>query len=91
MAFSVRNTRVEDKARAYSARQGTTLAGALKLALDKAMRQPTKPTFDDPEKEAAYQEWLRQIREIQERVAKPPDTGLTGQDVMGWDENGLPT
>ena len=91
MAFSIRNGRVEEKARSYAAQQGTTLTGALELALDHALRALEVPTFDDPEKEAAFQEWLKPIREIQDRVARTPDSGLTEDEIMGWDENGLPT
>lgn len=85
MAFSIRNERVEEKARAYAAQTGTTLTGALEKALDTAMRQQE---IDDA---AAYEEWVRPIRELQARVAAAPDTGLTEDEIMGWDENGLPT
>ena len=91
MAFSIRNSRVEEKARSYAAQQGTTLTGALELALDKALHVPERRPFDDPEREAAFQEWYRPIREASERIGALPDTGPTEQDIMGWDENGLPT
>ena len=85
MAFSIRSNRVEEKARAYAAQTGTTLTGALEKALDTAMTQ------EAADRKAAYEEWVKPIREMQERVALLPDTGLTEQDIMGWDENGLPT
>ncbi len=85
MAFSIRSSRVEEKARAYAAQQGTTLTGALEKALDQAMHQQK---LDD---EAAFEEWVAPIRAMQEAVAKIPDSGLTEDEIMGWDENGLPT
>jgi len=85
MAFSIRNQKVEEKARAYAALQGTTLTGALEMALDQAMRQA------EIDEEAAFEEWVAPIRAMQAAVAKLPDTGLTEDEIMGWDENGLPT
>ncbi len=84
MAFSVRNTRVEEKARAYAARHGTTLTGALDRALDTAMSQ------DDLHAKAEFEAWVAPIRAMQANVAKVRDTGLTEDEIMGWDENGLP-
>ncbi len=85
MAFSVRNMRVEEKARGYAARHGTTLTGALDRALDKAMSQ------EDTDREAAFEAWVAPIRAMQAEVAKLPRSGLTEDEIMGWDENGLPT
>ena len=85
MAFSIRSSRVEEKARAYAARTGTTLTGALERALDTAM------TRDEIDHEAAFQAWVAPIRAMQAEVAKLPDSGLTEDEIMGWDENGLPT
>lgn len=85
MAFSIRSNRVEEKARAYAARHGTTLTGALEKALDKAEAQ--ERAFD----RAAYEEWVAPIRAIQAAYAALPDSGLTEDEIMGWDENGLPT
>jgi antitoxin VapB len=85
MAFSIRNDRVEEKARAYAAKMGVSLTGALELALDKAAAIDTKS------REREYAEWKAFIRDIQAKVAQSSDTGRTEQDVMGWDENGLPT
>jgi antitoxin VapB len=85
MAFSIRSARVEEKARAYAAQHGTTLTGALDRALDKANEQ------EAIERDRAFEEWIKPIREIQAAYAKLPKTGLTEDEIMGWDENGLPT
>jgi hypothetical protein len=85
MAFSIRNQQVEKKARAYAATRGASLTGALEMALDLAL------AHERHERDEAYNEWKAAIREIQKKVAQSPATGLTEQDIMGWDENGLPT
>ena len=85
MAFSIRSSRVEEKARAYAAQQGTTLTGALEKALDQAIAE------DAEAREAAFQEWYAPIRKAQAAWKKLPKTGLTEDEIMGWDENGLPT
>jgi hypothetical protein len=85
MAFSIRSQRVEQKARAYAAQEGTTLTGALERALDAVL---VKPTALD---QAAFEEWYKPIRRAQEEFARLPKTGMTEQEIMGWDENGLPT
>jgi antitoxin VapB len=85
MAFSIRNERVEEKARRYAARHHTTLTGALELALDAAIARDADLRAEE------YRRWKAEIRDIQAEVAKIPDSGRTEQDIMGWDENGLPT
>ena len=85
MAFSIRNDRVEEKARAYAAKHGTSLTGALERALD------TAQAIDAKTREQERAEWKAFIRDIQANVRKRPETGRTEQEVMGWDDNGLPT
>ena len=85
MAFSIRSTKVEQKVRAYAERTGTTLTGALDRALDKAMAQ------EDADHEAVFEAWYAPIRALQKRVAATPDSGLCEDEIMDWDENGLPT
>ncbi len=85
MAFSVRNAAVERKARAFAAAHHTTLTGGLELALDTAVQNEKRA------REAEYHAFKAKIRAIQDRVAKLPDSGLTEDEIMGWDENGLPT
>lgn len=90
MAFSIRSAKVEQKARAYAARTGTTLTGALDRALDMAMAQGAMAQ-DAVDRAAAFETWYAPIREIQKRVAALPSTGLSDDEIMGWDENGVPT
>lgn len=85
MAFSIRSARVEEKARAYAAQEGTTLTGALEKALDKVLEKPVKRD------KRSFEERYAEIQKIQRDYAALGDSGLTEQDIMGWDENGLPT
>lgn len=85
MAFSVRNIQVEKKARAYAARHKTTLTGAIDLALDRA-------AFGDEQLEAIeFEKWWEFLKDLQASYEEAGSNGLTEQDIMGWDENGLPT
>ncbi len=85
MAFSVRNATVERKAREFAAAHNTTLTGGLELALDTA-NQIKKRARD-----ADFEAFMVEIRAIQDAYAALPDSGLSEDDIMGWDDNGLPT
>lgn len=81
MALSIRNRSVEDKVRLLASRRRTSLTQAIEQAVDNELARQSS-------KEEAF---LARIRDIQERVAKLPDTRLSEDEIMGWDENGLPT
>ena len=85
MAFSIRNARVEQKARAYAAETGETLTGALERALDTAM------TPDGTAAREAGREAKRAvIREIQDRIAALPVLDPRPYREILYDEDGLP-
>lgn len=85
MALSIRKQSVELKARALADRRGLTMTGAIEEALDNELAR------DEGEKEERRRRARAIVREIQEAVAAMPDSGLTEDEIMGWDENGLPT
>lgn len=85
MALSIRKQSVELKARALAARRGLTMTGAIEQALDHELAR------DEGEKEERRRRARAIVREIQDAVAALPDSGLTEDEIMGWDENGLPT
>ena len=85
MALSIRKQSVETKARQVAARHGLTMTGAIERALDNEIAR------DEVRREAEFQEALAIVREAQLAYAAAGDNGLTEQDIMGWDENGLPT
>jgi antitoxin VapB len=85
MALSIRKQSVETKARALASRRGLTMTGVIEQALDNEIAR------DAAIKEAEFAEAWSIVREAQAAYAAAPSTGLTEQDIMGWDENGLPT
>jgi hypothetical protein len=85
MGMSIRKQSVETKARYLAGRWGLTMTGAIEQALDNEIER------DAAAKEAEFQAVWAQVREIQKAYAAAEPTGLTEQDIMGWDEDGLPT
>ncbi len=85
MALSIRKQSVETKARALADRRGISMTGAIELALDRELAR------EDAERETEFQRVWAEVRRIQDAYAALPSSGLTEQDIMGWDENGLPT
>ena len=85
MAFSVRNATVERKVREFAQVNGKTLTGGIEYAIDEMNAMKRQKRDED------YATFKAKIRAIQDRVAKLPDSGLTEDEIMGWDENGLPT
>jgi antitoxin VapB len=85
MALSIRKRSVETKARHLAARRGLSMTGAIEQALDNELAR------DHSVKEREFQEALAKLRNAQASFAANPPSGLTEQDIMGWDENGLPT
>ena len=85
MAMSIRKQSVEAKARTLADRRGITMTGAIEQALDNEIAR------DEDVKEERRRRMRAAVREIQDRVAALPDSGLTEDEIMGWDENGLPT
>lgn len=84
MAFSIRNARVEEKARAYAAETGTTLTGALERALDQAM------AGDEAQREQDFAEWYKGIQAIQAEVARLPVLDPRSPEEIVYDEDGIP-
>jgi len=85
MAFSVRNSVVEQKVREFARANGKTLTGGIEYAIDELN------TIRHRQREDDYQAFKARIRAIQERVAHLPDSGLSEDEIMGWDDDGLPT
>ena len=85
MAFSIRNSRVEEKARAYAAETGETLTGALERALDVAMAQNASAARD-----AARDGRWERIEEIQRSFAALPVLDPRSPDDILYDGDGMP-
>ena len=85
VAISIRKQSVETKARHVAMRRGLSMTGAIELALDNEIAR------DKQAKEADFQRALADLREISRSYMSKPSSGLTEQEIMGWDEGGLPT
>lgn len=85
MALSVRAKDVEADARRLAARRNTSVTGAIRMALKNELAN------DDDHRAEELERYMAGIREIQDRVAPYVRKDVTEDDIMGWDENGLPT
>ncbi|MBA4159665.1 MAG: type II toxin-antitoxin system VapB family antitoxin [Gemmatimonadetes bacterium] len=85
MALSIKNPETERLARELARTTGESVTQAVTRALRDRLVRETGRTDD-------LEHWLEGIREIQRRVAQLPvlETG-TDEELLGYDENGLPT
>ena len=86
MALSIRSRSVEEKARKLAALRSTSITAALEQALDRELCNAMG------EKERRKLDFVARVRGIQERVAKLPRLNghLTDDELIGYDDNGLP-
>ncbi|WP_197277141.1 type II toxin-antitoxin system VapB family antitoxin [Sphingomonas profundi] len=88
MALSIKDEELDRKVRRLAALRKTSFTGAIRLAVDNELAREAV----DPEREArrvraeaavkAAQEWFR---------AGPVDWSMTDDEILGYDENGVPT
>lgn len=85
MALSIKNPETERLARELARVTGQSLTEAVTHALRERL---VRETGHDPDTER----WLEEIREIQREVAQlPVYDGRTADEIIGYDENGLPS
>ena len=84
MALSIKNSETEQLARELAEATGENITQAITRALrDRLLRETGRPDVGT---------MLAAIRRIQDRVAALPIVdNRTADDVIGYDENGLPT
>jgi antitoxin VapB len=86
MALSIKNERAEELVRTLAQREGISMTGAIVLAVDNELKRQATVT------EAEKRRRRASIRAIQERIAKQTiDWSLTDDEILGYDEDGLPT
>jgi antitoxin VapB len=86
MALSIKNERAEELVRTLAQREGISMTGAIVLAVDNELKRQAAATEAEKKRRRAA------IRAIQERIAKQTiDWSLTDDEILGYDENGLPT
>ena len=84
MALSIKNDEVEMLARKIANERGLTLTETIKAAL-KQYEQFSKPLRDN-------ERMRREVRQIQNEVAALPVLDdRSPEEILGYDENGLPT
>ena len=83
MGLSIKNQDVERMSRAIAARKGVTITEAIRQALAAEVARH----------EAETAERLKAVRRIQDEIAKLPDRypGVSNEDLVGYDDDGLPT
>jgi len=86
MALSIKEERVDRKVRELSRLAGTSLTGAIEMAVDAELARRRS------DKAARKAQFIARVREIQDRVAALPELcpGKTHDEIVGYDENGLP-
>jgi len=85
MAIYVKDRETETAVRGYAARKGLTVTAAIRRAVAEAEASEKTAV------EARYQRMLGNIRKIQARVAALPVLDDRSPDeILGYDENGLP-
>lgn len=84
MAFSIADERTDQLARRYASLKRTTLTGAVRAALEEAIAREQQPD--------AGEAFVANLRRVQERVKAIPILDPRSPDeILGYDEHGLPT
>ena len=86
MALSVKDAETDRVVRRYAKARGISYTGAIKLAVEEALRREGFGV-EEPTEEEAY---MRFIRGIQERVARATILDPRHPDEILYDEDGLP-
>lgn len=86
MALSIKNERAEELVRTLAQRKGISMTGAIVLAVDNELKRQAIVTEAERKRRRAA------IRAIQDEIAKQKiDWSLTDDEILGYDEHGLPT
>ena len=86
MGLSIKNAEVERMARDAARRRGVSMTEALRQLLAEEEARVAAA------REAEVAEKLRRLHEIQARIAALPDVSdMTDDEILGYDENGIPT
>jgi antitoxin VapB len=86
MGLSIKNAEVERMAREAAARRGVGMTEALRQVLVEA--EARDKARWDAERQAKFEELMAIARGI---AAMPEVTDLTDDEILGYDENGLPS
>lgn len=85
MALSIKDPEVDQMARRLARERQTTMTGAIKLALGNELNRGERFSPEERARRTAA------ITEIQEEIARQGiDWSMTEDEILGYDENGLP-
>lgn len=85
MALSIKNEELDQRIRKLAELTGKSLTSSLRIAVDNEIARHEGKKAKDLEAIRA------RVRAIQERVASYPRSDLTDDEILGYDENGLPS
>ncbi len=86
MGMSIKNAEVERMARELATRRGVSMTEAIRQSLREALEQPG-PARRAP----TIEERRRSVTEALERLDRMPRlTEMTADEIIGYDEHGLP-
>lgn len=83
MALSIKDEATDRLVRRYAALRKTNFTDAIRIAVGEALRRESGSEDEEDR-------W-RRLREIQDRVAAWPRDPRTDDEIMGYNEHGLPT
>lgn len=82
MALSIKDVATDQLVRRYAALRKTSFTDAVRIAVGEALRREGREQDEDDR-------W-RRLREIQDRVAAWPSDPRSDDEILGYDEHGLP-
>ena len=86
MALSIKDPETDRLVRRLAQREGTSMTGAIKLAVDNELKRGARFSPEELDRRRAA------IRALQDEIKKYPiDWSLTDEQILGYDENGLPS
>jgi antitoxin VapB len=86
MALSIKNEELDQRIRKLAGLTGKSLTTSLRIAVDNEIAR-----WEETKKEDR-RAFLSHVRQIQEKIASLPTlTTLSDDDIIGYDENGLPS
>lgn len=86
MGLSIKNEDVERMVREIATRRGVSMTEALRQVLGEEVERQRLA------READIKAKVQAVREIARRVAAMPDVSvLTDDEILGYDENGIPS
>ncbi len=86
MALSIKDPQIDRQVRTLARRLNTTMTGAIKLAVNNELERTARFSPEEIERRIAA------IKALTSRIDRSKlDWSKTDDEILGYDENGLPT